>query len=263
MRSGPASSTCHVVQRDGTFAGSGPFSLGTYPSPFAAYTMASPVQPLRLRCHLTRHWFPTPSPRRTGHWRGEPREASLGHPFVPFRASPYLTTYACPPWVTPVYPGLRWLSPTGCRLLGTLPQHARHLGLIPPFGRKNGSAPRSQALLPPASRRNESPTSGNPVRWVVGKGLPGVIIPNVDLVTRSGAGSRPYHNGTWNEGAARRPQRIDRVRIQIERLVVVLGGSIKVASVTQRRELGWSADATHSKAIHRYCPSQDAPSRRA
>ena len=157
----------------------GRFRMERTPARIAAYTMASPVQPLRLRCHLTRHRVPK---------------------------NLLQVTYACPPWVTPVYPGLRWLSPTGCRLLGTLPQHARHLGLIPPSGRKNGSAPRSQALLPPASRRNESPTSGNPVRWVVGKGLPGVIIPNVDLVTRSGAGSRPYNNGTWNEGAARRPQ---------------------------------------------------------
>ncbi len=171
--------------------------------------MASPVQPLRLRCHLTRHRFPKNLLHvvRDSGVESHVRKASLGHPFVPFRASPYLNTYACPPWVTPVYPGLRWLSPTGCRLLGTLPQHARHHGLIPPSGRKNGSAPRSQALLPPASRRNESPTSGNPVRWVDGKGLPGVIIPNVDLVPRSGAGTRPYHNGTWNEGAARRPQR--------------------------------------------------------
>ncbi len=196
------------MQRHSTLSGSGPFSLGTYPSPHRC--LYPGITGAALTAALSPH-APSvsqePTPRRTGqHWRGEPRKASLGHPFVPFRASPYLNTYACPPWVTPVYPGLRWLSPTGCRLLGTLPQHARHLGLIPPSGRKNGSAPRSQALLPPASRRNESPTSGNPVRWVDGKGLPGVIIPNVDLMPRSGARTRPYNNGTWNEGAARRPQ---------------------------------------------------------
>ena len=178
------------------------------PARIAAYTMASPVQPLRLRCPLTRHRFPKSLLHVVRNIGVESHvRLPLVTPSFPSEPSPYLITYACPPWVTPVYPGLRWLSPTGCRLLGTLPQHARHLGLIPPSGRKNGSAPRSQALLPPASRRNESPTSGNPVRWVVGKGLPGVIIPNVDLVTRSGAGSRPYNNGTWNEGAARRPQR--------------------------------------------------------
>ena len=132
MRCGPASSTCQVVQRYSTLSGSGPFSHGTYPCPHrcpyhgltgAALTAAlSPHAPSVSQ---------EPTPRRTEHWRGEPRKASLGHPFVPFRASPYLITYACPPWVTPVYPGLRWLSPTGCRLLGTLPQHARHLGLGP------------------------------------------------------------------------------------------------------------------------------------
>ena len=166
MRGGPTSSTCQVVQRyrypfgfRAVFTGNVPLPG---PPPITWHHRCSPYG-----CAVTSRTIgvPTPTPRRVGHWRGEPREASLGHPFAPFRASPYLNTYACPPWVTPVYPGLRWLSPTGCRRLGTLPQHARHLGLIPPSGRKNGSAPRPQALLPPASRRSESPTSGNPVRW--------------------------------------------------------------------------------------------------
>ena len=41
-----------------------------------------------------------------------------------------------------------------------------------------------------------------------------MIIPNVDLVPRSGAGTRPYNNGTWNEGAARRPQHVGEIGLR-------------------------------------------------
>ena len=191
MRCGPASSTCQVVQRDSTLSGSGPFSHGTYPCPHRC--LYHGLTGAALTAALSHH-APSvsqePTPRRTEHWRGEPRKASLGHPFVPFPIPNHLCM-----------PSLGYTRVPRPQM--AIANRVQAIGNPPP----TCTPPRSQALLPPASRRNESPTSGNPVRWVVGKGLPGVIIPNVDLVTRSGAGSRPYNNGTWNEGAARRPQR--------------------------------------------------------
>ena len=168
----------------------GRFRMERTPARIAAYTMASPVQPLRLRCPLTRHRFPK----------------NLLHVVRNIGVESHVRL----PLVTPSFPfpiPNHLCMPTLGYTRVPRPQMAvanrvQAIGNPPP----TCTPPRSQALLPPASRRNESPTSGNPVRWVVGKGLPGVIIPNVDLVTRSGAGSRPYHNGTWNEGAARRPQ---------------------------------------------------------
>ena len=101
MRCGPASSTCQVVQRYSTLSGSGPFSHGTYLCPHRC--LYHGLTGAALTAALSPH-APSvsqePTPRRTEHWRGEPRKASLGHPFVPFRAFP-IPNHLCMPTRVP------------------------------------------------------------------------------------------------------------------------------------------------------------------